>query len=132
MATLVFTVRVWAGVRAPDSSFLATPKGPDGVLHLPQGKSDGSDGGPRIPGHVSTLEGVGSSSSGVSKKMNQGLRTPPTQRSRPSDQATGVASKMRTGGPPPPGPLENFSNRAEKRGRRLLSQDTGGPRCVWA
>ena len=34
------------GVRNRDSYFLATPKGPDGVLQLPQGKSAGSDLGP--------------------------------------------------------------------------------------
>ena len=32
------------GLRTPISSFLATPNGPDGVLHLPHGKSVGSAG----------------------------------------------------------------------------------------
>ena len=53
----------------------------------------------------------GSPSSGVAKKMNHGLRThhPPTHTPDVwAGCATGVAAKMRTGGPPPPRPPHKF------------------------
>ena len=45
--TLTLTDQEWlcGWVRNPDSSFLATPKGPNGVLHLPLTSGKGSSPG---------------------------------------------------------------------------------------
>ena len=98
-------------MRAPVSSFLATPNGPDGVLHLPQGKSVGPacGGGPLRPLFDSRPRSVGTGGA-PHRDASPGSRRPgevhlecavALSDFRPWGSATGVAYKKKSEGPPP-------------------------------
>ena len=115
------------GVRTPYSSFLATPNGPDQVLHLPYRS--------RAPERADTvlhLTYLGRTSSiGIAKKMNKGVRTPTTRGpdlgSRTSDLGPGnfLARAWWRG---PPCPLGGSRPRSSGTGVCTPPQSSPGTR----